>query len=131
MSTFKTFLYSFFITHLFFAVFIFFGLGIFVEMPEEMPGFMYEYIISLFIIATIVQSFFFTIVSKFFNVEGLSFFLIALVAELLIANSLFFGYFHYSSIDGLTSSLVINICLVAALFISMLIREHHPGTSLS
>lgn len=130
MRSFFRYTASFAITHLFFAVFLFFGLGIFTQMDEENTSFIYEYVLWLCVIATIVQALIFSLLSRFFDIAGLSFFIIALVLELLISNSLFFYYVNnrgYS--DEVYGSIIMNACLVAALFITLLIKEYHAEKS--
>ena len=130
MRTFFRYIVSFSITHLFFAVFLLFGLGIFTEMTDELSSFIYLYVLYLCIFATIVQSLFFSLASRFFTIEGLTFFITALAIELLLSNGLFFYYVDNNGYtDGLKSSLIMNGCMVAALFINMLIKEY--GAELS
>ena len=86
MRNFFNYIISFSITHLFFAVFIFFGLGIFTEMNDEQSSFIYLYVLYLCVIATIVQALFFTVISFFYNIAGLVFFITALALELLVSN---------------------------------------------
>lgn len=105
-------------------------MGIFTPMDEENTSFMYVYVGWLCVIATIVQALIFSLLSRFFDIAGLSFFIIALVLELLISNSLFFYYVNnkgYS--DELYSSVIMNACLVAALFITLLIKEYQAEKS--
>lgn len=126
MARFIKYFISFSITHLFFAVFIFFGLGIFVDMPDELSSFINLYIVGLSVIATIAQSLIFTILSKFFDIAGITFLIIATGVELLISNALFFYFINNkTSWDELSGSLLINLCLIASIFITMLIREYN------
>jgi hypothetical protein len=130
MRSFFRYTASFAVTHLFFAVFLFFGLGIFTQMDDDNTSFMYGYVFWLCIIATIIQALIFSLLSLFFDIAGLSFFIIALVLELLISNSLFFYYVNnkgYS--DEVYSSIIMNACLVAALFITLLIKEYQAQNS--
>ncbi len=125
MARFKTYLYSFAIAHLFFAVFLFFGAGIFANMPGQASPFLNEYYIVVFgVVATLFQTVLFTVLSKLFSINGITFFLVAAGMELLAANILFFLYRADTAFYGLTGSILLNGCLIAALFITMLIREY-------
>jgi hypothetical protein len=130
MRSFFRYMVFFSITHLFFAVFLFFGLGIFTQAAEEQHPFLYPYILCLCVIATLVQSLVFTSISYFINIAGVSFFITALIVELLVANSLFFysmGNQGYS--EEVTDSILMNASLLAALFIAMLIKEYQAQES--
>ncbi len=116
---------SFFITHIFFAIFLLFGLGIFTQIAEEQDPFIYMYVLYLCITGTLVQSLIFTVIAHFTDIGGITFFIVALIVELLVANSLFFycmGNQGYS--DEVKNSLLMNASLLAAFFIMMLIKEY-------
>lgn len=125
MKSFIANLYSFSITHLFLGVFLFLGLKI--MAPDDDPGGspVYQYIFILCLVGTLVQAMFFTAICRFLLIDGMSHFVIALILELLIANSLFFLYINPIHPDSeLSGSLMMNGCIVIALFITMLIREY-------
>lgn len=126
MTSFIKYLISFSITHLFFFIFIFFGLGIFTEIPEEISSFLYLDIAALCIVATLIQATAFAMITRFFEIEGIVFFMVALVIELLIANTLLYFFNNQqSSWGGLPVFLLMNACLTAALLISLMIREYN------
>lgn len=130
MRIFFRYIVFFSITHLFFAVFLFFGLGIFTQAAEEQHPFLYPCILWLCVIATLVQSLVFTTISYFIDIAGAGFFITALIVELLVANSLFFysmGNQGYS--EELTDSVLMNASLLAALFVTMLIKEYQAQQS--
>ena len=129
MRSFFSYIVSFSITHLFFAIFLFFGLGIFTEITEEQSSFIYPYVLYLCIIATLVQSLFFTLLSRFTDIAGVSFFISALVVELIVSNGLFFYYVSNKGYE-LKDSILMNGCLVAGLTITMLIKEYNAEESL-
>jgi len=125
MTGFYRYIISFAITHIFFAVFLFFGLGIFTELPYDEQEFIYPYIFYLCIIGTLFQSLVFTVISHFTEITGISFFITALVVELLVANSLFFYFIgNQGYTEELIDSILMNASLLAAFFIMMLIREY-------
>jgi len=125
MTGFYRYILSFAVTHIFFAVFLFFGLGIFTDLPYDEQQFIYPYIFYLCIIGTVVQSIVFTAISHFTDIAGVSFFIIALVVELLVANSLFFQFMgNQGHTEELIDSILMNASLLAAFFIMMLIKEY-------
>lgn len=133
MTIFFRYILSFSITHVFFALFLFFGLGIFTpQFSEEQQPVLYPYIICLCIVGTLIQSLVFTAISRFTSITSIGFFVVALIVELCVANTLFY-YFVSSqgSTEELKDSLLMNGCLVVALVITMLIKEYQSEGSLS
>lgn len=125
MTGFYKYIISFSITHIFFAVFLFFGLGIFTDLPYEQQEIIYPCIFYFCIIGTLVQSIVFTIISYFTGIAGISFFITALIVELLVANILFFYFIGNHDYDEeLVNSVLMNASLLAALFMTMLIKEY-------
>lgn len=130
MRSFFRYVGSFSITHIFFAVFLFFGLGIFTEVTEEQQSVIFPFILYLCIIATLVQSLVFTGIAYFTDLGGVSFFITAVIVELLVANGLFFYFMsNQGHSEELKDSLLMNASLLAALFISMLIKEYQAQES--
>ncbi len=117
---------SFFsIAHLFFSVLIFFGIGIFVDTPDYTSSFNVFYVIGLAVIATLTQSLLFTGISYYIEVEGITFFLLSSIIELALCNVLYYLFINVPSSSELPATLMMNICLVAALVISMIIQQYN------
>jgi hypothetical protein len=84
------------------------------------------YIIGLSIIATLVQSLIFMAITRYIEIEGISFLGWAVGIELVISNALLFYFAHgIAGSSDLPGTLLMNICLVASLVIAMIIRAYN------
>lgn len=125
MKSFVGNLYSFSVTHLFLGIFLFLGIKILAPVDDAGESPVYNFILILCVVATVVQTILFTAISRFIILDGISHFITALLMELLIANLLFFLYINPVHPDSeLSGSLIMNGCIVIALFITMLIKEN-------
>lgn len=114
------------IAHLFFIVLLFFGMGIMADAAEADSSVSVLYIIGLSIIATLVQSLLFTVITRYIEIEGISFLGLAVAVELVISNALLFYFAHgIAGSNDLPGTLLMNICLVASLVIAMVIKEYN------
>ena len=99
-------------------------------MPDDISSKIYLDIAGLCIVATLFQAFTFTILNKFVEIEGVGFFLTALLVELLVSNTLFYYFVNNrTSWDELPGFVLMNACLVGALLISMVIKEYNARLS--
>ncbi len=126
MERLRKYLAFFSIAHLFFVVLIFFGLGIFTEVASGDDAFSIFYLAGLAIVATLAQTLVFTAIARYFNIEGVPFFVLSLFVELLLSNIIVVNIMNSSgAANELPGIILLNACLIAAFFISMIIREYN------
>ena len=141
---FKRHFVTFLLLHLAFAVILFTGYKLFTDLTMEIFSYLFWFIIIFGLLATLIQSSIFTLISSKVRLNKLSFFITALVIELVLVNVLvlyangggdnFTGDLisdikYHNTWKNLSGSLIIHVALVLATLIISLTRPIYKNVA--
>lgn len=133
-TLFRRHIVTFLLLHLIFAVILLTGYKLFTDLTMETFSYLFWFIIIFGLLATLVQSLIFTLISTKVRLNKLSFFIIASVIELVLVNAfvvyanggdsftgdLISDIKYHNTWENLSGSLIIHVALfLATLIISV------------
>lgn len=131
---------TFLLLHLTFAVILLTGYKLFTDLTMEIFSYLFWFIIIFGLLATLIQSALFSVISSKVRLNRLSFFIIAFTVELVLVNA--FGVYangggdsftgdlvsdikYHNTWENLSGTLIIHVALFLATLIISLIRPVH------